>query len=112
MLLTAGLRRAASSSAQVPPMLVSNVDDRIAVGDADDGLGRQMEHRVDLVLAERAFEQHLIAHIAAHDAHPPVETEFDKAGARHPVAHERNDIGAKLRPGVRPASRRPDRCRR
>ncbi len=49
-------------------MLVSNVRDGIAVGDADDGLRGEVEDGVDLVLAERALEQRLVADVAADDA--------------------------------------------
>src|SRR2546425_2631973 len=39
--------------------------DRIPVGDADDRLRRQVDHRVDLELAQHALHQGLIAHVAA-----------------------------------------------
>ena len=40
---------------------------RIAVGDAHDRLGRQMEHRIDLVLAQDALYQRRVADVAEDD---------------------------------------------
>ena len=62
--------------------------DRIAVGDADGRLRRQVEDRRDLVLAERALERLLIAHVAADDADPVEQSGGDQLRARHPVAHQ------------------------
>ena len=49
-------------------MFVSNVETGLRLAIADDRLRREVEDRVDLVLAERALEQRLIADVAADDA--------------------------------------------
>ena len=57
-------RRAAAAGLQQRPGALDvglEGGDRVAVGDADDGLRRQVDDGVDLVLAERAFEQSLVA---------------------------------------------------
>ena len=75
-------------------MFVSNVETGLRFAIADDRLRREVEHRVDLVLAERALEQRLIADVAADDLDALEQAAAHELGLRHPVAHEADDVGA------------------
>ncbi len=44
--------------------------DRVGVGHTHDGLGRQVQHGVDLILSQHALQQRLIANVAPHGRHP------------------------------------------
>ncbi len=68
----------------------------IPVGHADDGLRRQVEHRVDLVLAEYALDQRLVADVATHSGDSAEEPAAHELTLRHPVTQETDD----LRPGA------------
>ncbi len=66
----------------------------VPIGDADDGLRGEVEDRIDFILAQRAFHEMLIAHVAADDIHARERVGREECAARHPVAHERRDVGA------------------
>ena len=77
-------------------MLVSNVEIGIAVGDADDRLGGQVEDGVDFVFAERALRYRLVADVAADDLDAFDQPRAHELGLRHPVAHQADDVGPGL----------------
>ena len=96
-LWTVGLRRHASSSAQVPRIFVSSVETGFRFATPTVVCAARWMTVDDFVLAERALERLLIPHVASN--HPDL---FDQARrhelrARNPVAHEGHDVGAGLR---------------
>src|SRR5580692_613549 len=68
---------------------------RIAIGYAYDRLCRQMNDRVDLVFAERTFEQSLIADVTANDLDPVGEVASFELTPRHAIANQTDDVGAR-----------------
>ena len=91
--MTSGERRQASSSAQVPRMFVSKVEIGLRLAIADDRLGRQVDDRVDLVLAEGPLEHRLVAHVAADQLDPVGQAAADELALGHPVADQADDVG-------------------
>jgi hypothetical protein len=67
---------------------------RIPMGDAHNGLGRQMNHRVNLVFVQRAFQARKVLDVALHERDLPVIARTIKAGLRIGVAHQRNHARA------------------
>ena len=110
--LTCGLRRQASSSAQVPADVGLERRDGIAVRDAHDCLRRQVDDRVGLVLAEHALQQRLVAHVAAHDVGRLDQPRAHELALGNPVADQARHVGAQRRRAAARAIRRPDRSLR
>src|SRR5262249_50637425 len=81
--------------------------DRVAVGDPDDRLGRQVEGRGDLELAQGPLDRRLVADVAADDLHPVDQPGPHQLALGHPVAHQADHV----RPGVEPAHPTPPRGR-
>ena len=71
-----------------------------------------MEHGTDLVLAEHALEQRLVAHVAAHHADPLQQACADQLALRHPVAEQADHVGAELDQTPHEPARRGGRTRR
>ena len=78
--------------------------DRVAVRDSHDRLRRQMEDRVDLVLAENPLYR-VPDRGRRRERHVPgrVEVVANQLGLRHPVADQADDVCAARRSGVAPA---------
>ena len=94
------VRRQASSSSQVPSTFERNVPSGSAQRVLDDGLRREVEDRVDLVLGQHALEQAAVADVAEHgDAARAVAARLEQ-GVGHEVADERDDARA-LAPAAR-----------
>src|SRR5262249_53559406 len=68
--------------------------DRIPVCDGDDGLRSQMNDRINLILAERALDERLVAHAPLNCSDALAKPGTDKFGLRNRVSHETHDIGA------------------
>ena len=86
--------------------------DGVAVGDADDGLRRQMKDGVDLMFAQRPLQQRLVAHVAAHQFDFVDHAAADQFALRHPVAHQADDVRPGRHAVAAPASCPPVRSRR
>ena len=89
-------------------MLASNVDTGLRLAIVDDRLRGQVDDGVDLVFAEHALQQRLVAHVAADDLHPFELPRPHQLALRHPVAHQADDVGARRRRGAR-TSQEPTR---
>src|SRR5439155_128654 len=69
---------------------------RVAVGDADDGLGGQVEHGGHLVLAQDPLQGGLVADVAAGQLDRVDQPAADQLALRDPVADQAGDPGAGL----------------
>ena len=67
-------------------MLVSNVGTGDVVGGGDDGLSREVEDGVDLVVAEHALEHGAVAHVAVDHRDSALEIEQAQGGDRRAIA--------------------------
>ena len=92
--LIVGLRRHASSSAQVPRMFVSSGRTGLRFATLDRRLSRQVKDGRDLVFAERALECRLVAHVAPDHPDAVDESFGDHLRPRNPVADQGHDIRA------------------
>ena len=70
---------------------------RIAIGDADDGLCRQVKDDFDLILAERTFDEIAVDDIAAHGDDLFNAAAAHKFALRNPVAHQAHHICARFK---------------
>src|SRR5512140_854075 len=71
-----------------------------------------MHHRVDLVLAQYALEQRLIAHVSAHDDDLRSERPAQEKTLRHPVPHQAHNRCLALdKPACEPSAEKPGRTR-
>ena len=68
--------------------------DRVAVGDADDGLGGEMDDRIYLVLAQSALQKLLVGDVAPDDLHFVQMARADHLAVGYPVPDEADDIRA------------------
>src|SRR5262245_61963342 len=68
--------------------------DRVAICDADDRLCREMNDRIDLVLAKGALDECLLAHVSSNGPDLFRQAGADELGMRHRVADQADKIGA------------------
>jgi len=69
---------------------------RVPVRDADDRLTGQVEDGVDLVFPESAFQERLVANVAADGGDAVNAARPNQLASRHPIAHQAHHVGAPL----------------
>jgi hypothetical protein len=75
-----------------------------------------MEHDVDLVFAERALHERLLADVPAHEAYAVDELAAEELTLRNPIAHQTDNVCARLdeaanEPSAKEPGRAGDECR-
>ncbi len=70
------------------------------MGHADDGLRREVEHRVDIVLVDGALDGAVILDRAPHDVDLVGQAVEVEGRARHLIAHQTHHPGAPLHQGA------------
>ena len=70
---------------------------RVAVGDADDGLRGQMKDDFDFILTKRALNEIAVGDIPAHGIDLFDAPAADEFALRNPVAHEANDVRTRFK---------------
>ena len=109
---TVGLRRHASSSAQVPRMFVSSVETGFRFATPTVVCAARWSTVVDFVLAQRALERLLIAHVAAHDPDPCRSSRTATSSERGTQSRTRQTTSAPRREELphQPAADEPGRA--
>src|ERR1700720_4570518 len=90
------LWRAAAGLEQIPGALDIGGEsrNRVAIGDPDNGLGRQMKDDLDFVLAENSLDEIAVGNIAAHGIDLLNAAAAHEFALWNPVAHQGNNIRA------------------